>query len=149
MTKSLASKRKGGHPPGGRGPNSAEGSQPIRLTKFSRELKVRALLLSFNFATTIRMAAIKDGIQIAFLLAIFVVFCAGLFVVVERTFSTSFQECVAAAEESPSAFVVMVSYARCTARISQSYEALITALAIIVIAAFAGTLWWATRGQGT
>src|SRR5262249_27307104 len=84
--------------------------------------------------------------QIAFLLAIFVVLCA-LFVIAERTFSPSFQQCVGAAEENPSAYGVTVSYAGCTARILQSYEALITALATIVIAAFTGTLWWATRKQ--
>jgi hypothetical protein len=84
--------------------------------------------------------------QIAVLLAIFVVLCA-LFVVVERTFSPSFQQCIAAAEENPSAFGVTVSYARCTVRILQSYEAVITAVATIVIAAFTGTLWWATSRQ--
>jgi hypothetical protein len=84
--------------------------------------------------------------QIAFLLAIFVVLCA-LFVIAERMFSPSFQQCVGAAEENPSAFGVIVSYVRCTARILQSYEALITALATLVIAAFTGTLWWATRKQ--
>ena len=84
--------------------------------------------------------------QIAFLLAIFVVFGA-LFVIAERTFSPSFQQCVGAAEENPSAYGITVSYASCTARILQSYEALITALATMVIAAFTGTLWWATSRQ--
>src|SRR5437870_1990535 len=85
--------------------------------------------------------------QIAFLLAIFVVLCA-LFVTAERTFSPSFQQCITTAEENPSAFGVTVdSYVRCTVRILQSYEAVITALATIVIAAFTGTLWWATSKQ--
>jgi hypothetical protein len=43
--------------------------------------------------------------QIAFLIAIFVAFCA-LLVFAERAFSTSFQQCVAAAEENPSALSV-------------------------------------------
>jgi hypothetical protein len=84
--------------------------------------------------------------QIAFVLAIFVVLCA-LFVVVERTFSTSFQQCVGAAEENPSAYGVTVSYVRCTVRILQSYQAVIAALATTIIAAFTITLWWATRKQ--
>jgi vacuolar-type H+-ATPase subunit I/STV1 len=75
--------------------------------------------------------------QIAFLLAIFVL-CA-LFVIAERTFSPSFQQGITTAEENPSAFGVTVSYARCTARMLQSYEALISALATMVIAAFTGT----------
>jgi len=85
--------------------------------------------------------------QIAFLLAIFVVLCA-LFVVGERTFSTSFQQCIATAEENPSALGVTVdSYVRCTGRFVKTYEAAITALATIVIAAFTGTLWIATSRQ--
>jgi hypothetical protein len=83
--------------------------------------------------------------QIAFLLAIFVVLA--LFVIAERTFSQSFQQCVGAAEANPSAYGLTVSYVRCTVRTLQSYQAVITALATLVIAAFTGTLWWATRKQ--
>jgi hypothetical protein len=85
--------------------------------------------------------------QIAFLLAVFVVLCA-LFVVGERTFSTSFQQCIAAAGENTTAFGVTVdSYVRCTGRFVKTYEAAITALATIIIAAFTGTLWVATSRQ--
>jgi hypothetical protein len=84
--------------------------------------------------------------QIAFLLAIFVVLCA-LFVVAERTFSASFQHCIAAGENSAAFGVSVDSYIRCTVRIVKGYEAAITALATIVIAAFTGTLWWATSKQ--
>lgn len=73
--------------------------------------------------------------QIALVLVAFVAIVA-IFVFVERAFSPTFQKCIATD-----------SYVRCSAVLVKNYEASITALATIIIAAFTGTLWIATSHQ--
>jgi hypothetical protein len=95
--------------------------------------------------------------QISLLFVTLVIFVAA-FVFFERTFSPSFQQCIASqenkdvsgtAEKHPSIFGVTTDlYVRCTGEfIKESGEA-ITALATVVIAAFTCTLWIATSKQG-
>ena len=87
--------------------------------------------------------------QIALVLGAFIIFIA-IFIFVERTFSPTFQQCVAAAsaEEHPSAFGATVDgYVRCSGGFVKTYEAAIAALGTIIIAAFTATLWFATSRQ--
>ena len=88
--------------------------------------------------------------QIALLSAILIVLLA-VFVFAERTFSSSFQQCIGSQENNekePSVFGITVdNYVRCTGDFVKTYEAAIGALATIMIAAFTGTLWIATSRQ--
>jgi hypothetical protein len=94
--------------------------------------------------------------QLLLLLTTFILIVAAC-VFSERAFSPTFQQCVASnptseqnnsAEQNPSAFGVIVSnYVRCSARLVKVYQAAITAVATLVIAAFTGTLWIATSRQ--
>jgi hypothetical protein len=81
-------------------------------------------------------------------LATFIVFVAA-FVFIERSFSPTFQQCVASPEgNNPSLFGVTIDqYVRCTGGFVKTYEAAISALAAVIIAAFTGTLWVATSRQ--
>ena len=88
--------------------------------------------------------------NVASFLTVFIVL-VGMFVFIERTFSTTFQQCVAKNSSAPqsSAFGVTVdSYVRCTGEFIDDNGEAITALATIVIAAFTFTLWVATSRQG-
>jgi hypothetical protein len=94
--------------------------------------------------------------QISLLLLTLVVLVA-TFVFAERTFSPTFQQCVATHEadesgdspkENPSIFGVTVdSYVRCSGSFVKTYESAIGAVATILIAAFTATLWVATSRQ--
>ena len=79
----------------------------------------------------------------------------GIFLFAE-SFSSSFQKCVSEQagierKESPkehnSGVAVVIAYARCTAGFINAHNGGITALATLVIAAFTGTLWFATTAQ--
>jgi hypothetical protein len=96
--------------------------------------------------------------QAAYFLAVFI-FLAGVFVLGERSISPVFQCCIeqdkntdtkAAAEKNPPAFGTTISaYFRCSGEFIESHNGGITALATIIIAAFTGTLWFATNQQAT
>jgi hypothetical protein len=96
------------------------------------------------------------GKQLCLLLTTFVIIVAAC-VFAERAFSPTFQQCIAthqddkqndATEKNSSAFGVIVgSYTRCSVRLVKVYQAAITAVATLIIAAFTGTLWIATSRQ--
>src|ERR1700722_12334002 len=95
--------------------------------------------------------------QAAVLLASLMAFLIVL-IVVERTFSPTFQQCVGAAssasegdtkkEKDSSSPSVIYSYVRCTGDFLNRSEGAVTAIATIIIAAFTCTLWLATSAQG-
>jgi hypothetical protein len=78
-----------------------------------------------------------------------------VFVFGARSFSPTFQQCIQthdttkesrAAEENPSRFGMTISiYIRCSGEFFDDHEGSIAALATIIIAAFTGTLWFATN----
>jgi hypothetical protein len=86
-----------------------------------------------------------------------IVAIVAIFVFAERAFSPTFQQCVAthqnnkqtsASDENPFSLKIAINdYVRCSARLVKVYEASITALGTIIIAAFTGTLWIATSTQ--
>jgi hypothetical protein len=89
------------------------------------------------------------GKQVGFLLLALIALIAAL-VLAERAFSPTFQHCITkigTAETLSDFQATITSYVRCSARLIKVYEAAITALATIVIAAFTGTLWVATLTQ--
>lgn len=79
------------------------------------------------------------------------------FVASERAFSPFFQSCISenqntdknsVTKEQPSRFgFAVIQYVRCSGRFVEGHGVGITALASIAIAAFTGTLWFATRTQ--
>jgi hypothetical protein len=111
-----------------------------------------------NFAVLWRRRRKPGGDQQMLKVLVAFAIIVAAFVFVERTFSPSFQQCIAsqenkdasgASENHPSIFGITIDlYVRCTGEfIKESGEA-ITALATIVIAAFTATLWDATSKQG-
>jgi hypothetical protein len=90
--------------------------------------------------------------QIALVIGAFIILVV-VFVFLESTFSSTFQQCIAAheagtANDHPSVFGITVdAYFRCTGSFVKSYEAAIGALGTIIIAAFTATLWIATSRQ--
>jgi hypothetical protein len=96
--------------------------------------------------------------QAAFFLA-FVILLLAAFVTSERTLSPVFQACVSenqnadktsAPKKQPAGFGSAVSrYVQCSGDFIDAHGVGITALASIVIAAFTGTLWIATRRHAT
>src|SRR5450631_3814823 len=95
--------------------------------------------------------------QIGILFASLMIFTIAL-VGVERSFSPSFQQCVAASgnsdetnakkEKDSAGGSAIYNYVRCTGQFLDESEGTITAIATIVIAAFTCTLWIATSKQG-
>lgn len=94
--------------------------------------------------------------QLFVFLTIVVVLAASV-ITTERTFSPTFKECIAktyeqnksnSAKEYEPAFGLRVfTYVFCTGQFLDATGVAITALATIVIAAFTGTLWYATSQQ--
>jgi hypothetical protein len=93
--------------------------------------------------------------KLIILVLLAIVAIVAIFVFAERAFSPTFQQCVATSNKQASASdenlsslkIAINNYVRCSARLVKIYEASITALATIIIAAFTGTLWIATSTQ--
>jgi hypothetical protein len=95
--------------------------------------------------------------QIATFLMTLVVL-VGVFLVVERTSSPSFQKCVGeesayegkqASDKGNSRISPIIStYVRCSGRFMDGHGVGLTAIATFIIAAFTATLWIATKQQG-
>jgi hypothetical protein len=93
---------------------------------------------------------------LVFLLFLFLL--STTFVIGERSFSPTFQDCISSeenaerqgsTEKQPPGFGrTAVVYVTCTGTLIDTRSAGITAIATIVIAAFTGTLWTATSRQG-